>query len=67
MVRMYVGIERDYDFIIEVKRRDIPKKITLSKNPNPIIGWNTWLSTSDKPNQDNNETLKITVSANRLK
>ena len=67
MVRMYVGIERDYDFIIEVKRKDIPKKITLSKNPSPIIGWNTWLSTSDKPTQDNNETLKITVSANRLK
>ena len=67
MVRMYVGIERDYDFIIEVKRKDIPKKITLSKNPSPIIGWNTWLSTSDKPVQDNNETLKITVSANRLK
>ena len=67
MVRMYVGVERDYDFIIEVKRKDIPKKITLSRNPSPIIGWNTWLSTSDKPVQDNNETLKITVSANRLK
>jgi type VI secretion system protein ImpH len=67
MVRMYVGIERDYDFIIEVRRRDIPKKITLRKDARPIMGWNTWLSTSDKPVADHNETLKITVSANRLK
>lgn len=67
MVRMYVGIERDYDFIIEVKRRDIPRHITLNKNASPIMGWSTWLSTSDKPLKDHNETLKITVSANRLK
>lgn len=67
MVRMYVGIEHDYDFIIEVKRKDIPKQITLNKNASPIMGWNTWLSSPDKTNYDNNETLKITVSANRLK
>lgn len=67
MVRMYVGIERDYDFVIEVKRKDIPKKITLDKNKRPIMGWNTWLSNADRPAHDINETLRITVSANRLK
>jgi type VI secretion system protein ImpH len=67
MVRMYVGIERDYDFIIEVRRKDIPKKITLNKAASPIMGWNTWLSNADKPRSDANETLRITVSANRLK
>jgi type VI secretion system protein ImpH len=67
MVRMYVGIEHDYDFIIEVKRKDIPKQITLNNNKRPIMGWNTWLSSPAKTTYDNNETLKITVSANRLK
>lgn len=67
MVRLYVGIERDYEFIIEVKRRDIPPKITLKKGASPIMGWNTWLSNSEKPAQVNEEILKITVSANRLK
>lgn len=67
MVRMYVGIERDYDFIIEVRRKDIPRKITLNKDTKPIMGWNTWLSSTDKPSKNADETLKITVSANRLK
>jgi type VI secretion system protein ImpH len=67
MVRIYVGIERDYDFIIEVKRKDIPKQIRLNKSTSPIMGWNTWLSSPDETTYDNNETLKITVSANRLK
>lgn len=67
MVRMYVGVEHDYDFTITVKRKDIPRKITLDKHAKPIIGWNTWLSSSDKPIEDNNDILKIRVSANRLK
>lgn len=67
MVRLYVGIERDYEFVIEVKRKDIPPKITLKKDASPIMGWNTWLSTTEKPAQVNDEILKITVSANRLK
>ena len=67
MVRMYVGIERDYDFTITVKRKDIPRKITLDKNASPIMGWNTWLSSTDKPIEDSNDILKITVSAKRLK
>ncbi len=67
MVRIYVGIEHDYDFIIDVKRKDIPKQIQLNKTARPIIGWNTWLSSPDETTYDNNETLKITVSANRLK
>ncbi len=67
MVRLYVGIERDYDFVIEVNRKDIPPKITLQKGANPIMGWNTWLSASEKPAQQQDEILKITVSSNRLK
>lgn len=67
MVRLYVGIERDYEFIIEVNRRYIPAKITLNKAASPIMGWNTWLSNSEKPHHAKDEILKITVSANRLK
>lgn len=67
MVRMYVGVERDYDFTIAVKRKDIPRKIMLNKNSSPIMGWNTWLSSADKTIEDSNDILKIIVSANRLK
>jgi len=67
MVRLYVGIERDYDFIIEVKRKDIPQKITMTKGASPIMGWTTWLSNRDNSDQLSDEILKIRVSANRLK
>lgn len=66
MVRIYVGIERDYDFTITVKRKDIPRKIMLNNKAMPIMGWNTWLSSSDKPIENNNDILKITISAKRL-
>ncbi|MGQ9424421.1 type VI secretion system baseplate subunit TssG [Gilvimarinus sp. F26214L] len=67
LVRLYVGIDKDYDFVIEVKRRDVPQKISLSKGANPLMGWNTWLSSTGEPKQYSRETLRITVSANRLK
>jgi len=43
MVRLYVGIEQDYEFIIEVNRKDVPNKIKLERKSTAIIGWNTWL------------------------
>jgi len=66
LVRMYVGMEHDYDFIIRVKKSDIPDKIKLGKNSPPIIGWNTWLSSKSSKFKDRNKTLDISVSASRL-
>ena len=66
MVQLYLGLEHDYEFVIEVKRADLPNKITLNQKAPPILSWNTWLSTSEQKNAVNaNETLKITVSAKR--
>lgn len=65
MVRFYLGLEHDYEFVIEVSRADLPRKIQLGKSAPPIIGWNTWLSSSEKPaGEDTAKTFKITVSAN---
>jgi type VI secretion system protein ImpH len=66
LVRMYVGMENDYDFIIRVKRSDIPEKIQLNKKTPSIIGWNTWLSSKPADYSDRNKTLDISVSASRL-
>jgi type VI secretion system protein ImpH len=64
MVRFYLGLEHDYEFVIEVNRADLPNKIQLSKTASPIIGWNTWLSASDKSAAGTEQkTFKITVSA----
>ena len=65
MVRFYLGLEHDYEFVIEANRADLPNKIQLGKPTSPIVGWNTWLSSSEKPVTENvQKTFKITVSAN---
>jgi len=66
IVRLYVGIEHDYDFIMKIKKKDIPKKISLSKKNIAIMGWNTWLASKENDNADLNETVNIPVSSRRL-
>lgn len=66
LVRMYVGMENDYDFIIRIKRSDIPDKIQLGKKQPAIIGWNTWLSNKSGKHDDSGKTIDISVSASRL-
>ena len=67
LVRMYLGMEHDYDFIIRIRKNDIPEKIRMDKKTPPIIGWNTWLRSKTRLPDSGNETLDISVSANRLK
>ncbi len=66
LVRMYVGMENDYEFIIRIKKSDIPERIQLNKKSPPIIGWNTWLSKKSADFSDDRETMDISVSASRL-
>ncbi len=66
LVRMYVGMENEYEFIIRVKRNDIPEKIQLGKEEPAIIGWNTWLSNKPANFEDKKKTLDISVSSGRL-
>ena len=67
LVRMYVGMENDYEFIIRIKKSDVPEKIQLGKKEPAIIGWNTWLSNKPLGHEDKSKTVDITVSPNRLR
>ncbi len=66
IVRLYAGMECNYDFIIRIKRSDIPNKVELSKKSPPIVGWNTWLPKSGEQ-KEKSDTVDIVVSPNRLK
>ena len=66
LVRLYVGMENDYEFIIRIRKCDIPERIQLQKKNPPIIGWNTWLSSKPAGNTNNYNTVDIPVSASRL-
>ena len=67
LVRMYLGMEHDYDFVIRIRKSDIPDKIQLDKKKPPIIGWNTWLRSKARLPDSLNETIDISVSASRLR
>lgn len=66
IVQFYLDMEHDYEFIIRVKRRDVPEKIKLERQQQPILGWNTWLS-SKSQYYSNDETVDIAVSARRFR
>ncbi len=65
MVRLYVGIEHDYEFVMKIRRADIPKKMSLSAKKTTVIGWNSWLA-SENRDMDINETVNIPVSFRRF-
>ena len=65
MVRLYVGIEHDYEFVMKIKRTDIPEKMSLSAKKPTVMGWNSWLASKNN-NTDINETINIPVSSRRF-
>lgn len=66
MVRFYLGPEVDYDFVIEVDRKDLPEHTVLTKSIPTMMGWNTWLSGRQKTDKQSNRTLTIRVSPHRF-
>ena len=66
LVRLYLGMENDFEFIIRLFKKDVPEKTVLSKSGPPVMGWNTWLRSKPRLQTSANRTLDISVSANRL-
>ena len=66
IVRLYIGIEHEYDFIMRIKKKDIPERVNLSSKESAIIGWNTWLSNDTGQFIDSDETIDIPVSSRRF-
>jgi type VI secretion system protein ImpH len=66
IVQFYVRMELDYDFVIRVRRCDMPLRIQLRADKPPVVGWNTWLSGLRSLDCGTDETLDIHVSAGRL-
>lgn len=67
IVKLYINFEHDYDYVMRIRRSDIPERILLSSSKPPIMGWNTWLSTTRDTAAANDETVDIPVSAHRLR
>ena len=66
IVKLYINFEHDYDYVMRIRRRDIPERILLNKQKPPVMGWNTWLSTHSKDTSVSETMVDIPVSAYRL-
>jgi type VI secretion system protein ImpH len=67
LVRLYLGLEHDYEFIIRIYKQDKPKNMMLNKAAMPVLGWNSWLTTRKNPRYRKGETEDIRVSAIRYR
>jgi type VI secretion system protein ImpH len=66
IVRLYLDMEHDYEFVMQIRKSEIPGRITLSSQSPSIIGWNTWLSSNQDDFNENNETVEIPVTSRRI-
>ena len=67
IVKLYINFEHDYDYVMRIRREDLPDRTKLKKDAAPIIGWNTWLSAKKNHTTESGATVDIPVSASRLR
>ena len=65
LVRLYIGIENDFDIKILVDRASVPDKVTLKRGNPPVMGWNTWLS-KPKDIDTKKSLMKVSISSTSL-
>jgi type VI secretion system protein ImpH len=46
LTRLYLGMEKEFDIIIRIKRSEILQQ-PLNRNTPPVMGWSTWLGEKD--------------------
>lgn len=63
IVRLYIGLDNDYELILRIKRSDLPDKLILGRTKPPILGWNTQLPSKSNNDKDNVKTLDISASS----
>ncbi|MFT6986134.1 MAG: type VI secretion system protein ImpH [Psychromonas sp.] len=63
LVRLYLGFEHDYSFILRILRKDMPDSVNFANKSSAILGWTSCLSSPSTCTLDPNEIIDISVSA----
>ncbi len=63
MIRLYCGLESDYEFVIQVNKSYIPDQVSLDSQTPPILGWNSFVAAGGKEQYREDEAVEITVSS----
>jgi type VI secretion system protein ImpH len=62
-VRLYLGFEQDYSFILRILKKELPNNVSLSAQNKPVLGWTSWLSSKPQDNEHCNAVVDIPISA----
>ena len=65
VVRLYIDYEHDYDYVMRIRRSDIPRPMRLDRAAPPKLAWDSWLSATGAPAGER-DTVEIPVSARRF-
>ncbi len=63
MIRLYMGFDYDYSFVMRINKKDIPERAVLSATEPAIVGWTTWLSSKTDKTANSNETVDIAIAS----
>jgi len=63
LVRLYLGFEQDYSFILRTLKKELPSQASLSGKDKPILGWTSWLSSKPVNTEHGNTVVDIPISA----
>ena len=67
LVRLYVGLEFDYDFIVRMKKSSLPDAPSMNNHTPLILGWNTWLPERTKNQPGRDDDVDICISSTKTK
>jgi len=63
LVRLYLGFEHDYSFILRTLKKDLPSQVSFARQNKPILGWTSWLSSKQVSTEDGDCVIDIPISA----
>ncbi|KGJ94820.1 type VI secretion system baseplate subunit TssG [Colwellia psychrerythraea] len=61
-VRLYLGFEHDYSFILRTLKKELPSKVSFATDNKPILGWTSWLSSKSIDTKHGNAVVDIPIS-----
>lgn len=66
VVKLYINYEHDYEYVMRIQRRDVPRPMRLQRATPPKLAWDTWLSTRTGEPIHGDATVEVPLSARRL-
>ncbi|PKG83045.1 type VI secretion system baseplate subunit TssG [Colwellia sp. 75C3] len=62
LVRLYLGFEQDYSFILRTLKKELPSQVSFASKNKPILGWTSWLSSKSISSEHDNSVVDIPIS-----